>query len=131
MQMVEVVRDGFIERRELGVDQQVMMTRVLAIRTRRCNAHVAQPEIELQLCRNGRSILEIDKVDLGSRAGRSRTAGALRVRCGSSSCRKSASKQHGRQKSHDLAEWRLMERIHCLASLSRFDTPNVGCPIGR
>src|SRR5436305_535883 len=85
MEMIEVVRDGFIERRELSVDQQVMMTRVLAIRTRRCNAHVAQPEIELQLCRHGRSILEIDKVDLGSGAGRSRTAGALRVRCRCSS----------------------------------------------
>lgn len=80
MQMIKVVRDGLIEGRQMGIDQEMMMTRVFAVGTRRRNAHISQPEIELQLCRDRCSVLEIDEVHLGSGTGRSRTTGSLRLR---------------------------------------------------
>jgi hypothetical protein len=52
MQMVEVVWDRPVERRQIGIYQQVMMAGILAIRAGGGDAHVPQTEIKLQLRRN-------------------------------------------------------------------------------
>src|SRR5262249_13646795 len=77
VQMVEIVRDGLVKRRQLGVDQQVVMAGVLAERAGRRDAHVAQAEIDLQLRRNGGSVLEIDEVDLCARRRRGGASASL------------------------------------------------------
>ena len=51
MQVVEVARDRLVERRQVGVDQQVMMAGVLAVRAGGRDAHVAQAEIDRGLGR--------------------------------------------------------------------------------
>src|SRR5215471_157759 len=61
----------------------MVMTRVLAVRSGGCNAHVPQTEIDLQFCRHGRSVFEIDEIDLGTRGRRRGTSGALTLRKGS------------------------------------------------
>ena len=49
MKMIEVVGDRLIERRQLGVDQEVMMARVLAVCAGRSEAHILQPEVHGEL----------------------------------------------------------------------------------
>ena len=39
MQVIEVARDRLVERRHLGVDQEMVVTGIGAIDTRRCDAH--------------------------------------------------------------------------------------------
>ena len=79
MQMIEVVGNGLIERWKLGIDQQMVMTRILAIGACRRDTHVPQAEEELQLRGNGRSVPEIDEIDLGSLTRRRRTSRSLRL----------------------------------------------------
>ncbi len=77
MQMIEIVGNGLIERWKLGVDQQMVMTRILTIRACRRDTHVPQAEEELQLRGNGRSVPEIDEIDLGSLTRWRRTSRSL------------------------------------------------------
>src|SRR6516225_6331955 len=58
----------------------MVMTRVLAVRSGGCNTHVPQTEINLQFCRHGRSVFEIDEIDLGTGSRRRGTSGALTLR---------------------------------------------------
>jgi|ERR1700757_5209404 hypothetical protein len=55
VQMIEVVRNRLAERRQFGVDQQMVMARVLAVRPSGRNAHVApyaaMPKIDNTCCR--------------------------------------------------------------------------------
>ena len=46
MEMIEVVWNGLIERRQGGVDQQVMMPRVRLGHARRCDSHVYKAEVD-------------------------------------------------------------------------------------
>ena len=55
-----------VQRRQLRVDEQMVMTRVLAVGSGGCNTHVPQTEINLQVWRHGRSIFEIDEIDLST-----------------------------------------------------------------
>src|SRR6516162_4644819 len=61
----------------------MVMTRVLAVRSGGCNTHVPQTEINLQFCRHGRSVFEIDEIDLGPGTRRRGASGALTLREGS------------------------------------------------
>ena len=79
MQMVKVARDRLVERRQVGVDQQVVMAGVFAVGTGGRYAHVAQAEIERGLGRDGGAVLEIDEIDFGARPRRRRAAGLLTV----------------------------------------------------
>ena len=45
MKMIEVVRDRLIERRQVGVDQHMMVPGIRAIRSGRRDAHVLQAEM--------------------------------------------------------------------------------------
>jgi hypothetical protein len=49
VQMIEVVRNGLIERWQLGVDQQVVMTGIRAIGAGRCDPHLAQAKADSHL----------------------------------------------------------------------------------
>ena len=55
MQMIEDVRNRLAERRQFGVDQQMLMARVLAVRPSGRNAHAApyaaMPKIDNTCCR--------------------------------------------------------------------------------
>jgi hypothetical protein len=63
MQMIEVVGNGLIERRQLGVDQQVMMTGIRAIGAGWCDPHLSQAKADSHLWWNGLAVLEIDEVN--------------------------------------------------------------------
>src|SRR5947208_3200891 len=78
--MVEVVGYRLIERRQVGIDQQVVMSRIRVIDAGRRYTHVAQSEIEFQLRLNSRTILEIYEIDLRSGGRRSEPTGALGAR---------------------------------------------------
>jgi hypothetical protein len=67
MQMVEVVRYRLVERRRFSINNDVKMSRILAIRSRRRDSHIAQPEIDLQFGRDLGPILKIDEIDLRAR----------------------------------------------------------------
>ena len=63
VQMTEVVGNGLIERWQLGVDQQVVMTGICAIGAGWCDPHLAQTKANGHLWRNGLAVLEIDEVN--------------------------------------------------------------------
>jgi len=63
VQMIEVVGNGLIERWQLGVDQQVVMSRIGAIRAGWCDPHLSQAKTNSHLWRNGLAVLEIDEVN--------------------------------------------------------------------
>jgi len=113
MQMIEVIRYRFIERRKLGIDEEVVVTRVLAIGAGGRNPHIAQSKKELQLCRYGCSVLEINKVHLGARAGRSGTSRSLSLRQGNAATH-AADEQQCREKSHDIVAWNALKDVHSL-----------------
>ena len=80
VQVIEVVGNGLVERRQLGIDQQMVMARILALGPGRRNAHIAQAEGNLETCGNRRSILEIDEVDFRARTRWGGASGACRLR---------------------------------------------------
>ena len=61
--LAAVVRNGLIERGQLGVDQQVMMTGIRAIGAGWCDPHLSQAKTDSHLWRNGLAVLEIDEVN--------------------------------------------------------------------
>ena len=75
VQMVEVVGYRLIERRQVGIDQQVVMSRIRAIDAGRRYAHVSQAEMDGHFGRNGRSILEFVEIHLRSGRRLSRPSG--------------------------------------------------------
>ena len=66
VQVIEVVGDRLIKRRQIGVDQEMMMTRIGAIRPRRRHTHVLEAKINGEFRRNGRAVLKVIKIDLRS-----------------------------------------------------------------
>src|SRR5438067_2318358 len=108
MQMVEVVRNRLIERRKLGIKKKMMVARVLAIRTGRGNTHVAQPEGELELGRDGCPILKIDEIDLSALTRPRGTSGLLRPDCDHAADQE---QQRG-QECADPGECNIFKRLH-------------------
>jgi hypothetical protein len=45
MQVIEIARDRLIKRRQIGIDEKVMMTRIWALGARRRHAHVFEPKM--------------------------------------------------------------------------------------
>lgn len=72
VQMVEVIRDGLVERRQLGIDQEVMMAGIGLLNARRRHAHVDQTKAQGRLLRHHRPVLQADEIH--ARVGRSRFA---------------------------------------------------------
>src|SRR5437588_415313 len=89
MQMVRIIRDWLIEWWKLGIDQQMMMAGIGAVRAGRGDAHVLQTKINRQLGGNRVPILEADEIDIGSRRGRSQGGTLLCLgHCASRDCNK-------------------------------------------
>jgi len=66
-QMVEVIGDRLVERRQLGVDQQMMVPRVRPVGPGRRYSHTAQTEMDRGLRGERGAVLEIDEMDRGAR----------------------------------------------------------------
>ena len=63
MQMVEVVRNGLIQRGQVGVDQKMVVPGVRAIRACRRDPHTAETEVNGGLLGNRCAVRKIDEVD--------------------------------------------------------------------
>ena len=61
MNVVEIAWDRLIERRQLGVDEKVMMTGIRLGCSCRRDLHVLDPETDLDLGGDRRAVLEIDE----------------------------------------------------------------------
>src|SRR5262249_28340125 len=75
VEVVEVIGYRLIERGQLGVNQDVMVTGVRAIDPRRRNAHILQAEMNRDRGRDHRPVLYIVEVYFGSRGRGRRAAG--------------------------------------------------------
>jgi hypothetical protein len=80
MNVVEIARDRLIERRQSGIDEKVMMTGIWLRGAGRSDLHVLDPEMDLDLGGDRRTVLEIDKEYPGIRSRRPpRRNGLLRA----------------------------------------------------
>jgi hypothetical protein len=70
MEMVEVIGDRRVERRQLAINQQMMVARVWPINARRRQPHSAQAKMDDRLGRNRLTVLDIDEIDQRARGGR-------------------------------------------------------------
>ena len=66
MQVAEVAWDGLTGRRQIGIDQQMVMTGVLLEDAGGRHAHPAQPEINGRGRAQCRTILQLDEIDAGA-----------------------------------------------------------------
>ena len=66
VKVVEVVRDRLIEWRQRHIDEDVMMSGVLPVRTRGRDAHATQTEMNHGPGANCGAVLQINKVDQGA-----------------------------------------------------------------
>src|SRR5271166_1790024 len=113
VQMIEVTGDGLIERRQLGIDQEVVMAGIFSIGAGGRDVHVAQSEIERELRRHGCAVLEVDEIDFGSRSRARRPPGSLVLRRRDAAAH-SADQRHCRERFHGLAACDIMKRPHDL-----------------
>src|SRR6516165_7628932 len=67
VEVIEIVWNWLIQRRRLGIDQQMVVPGILSIGARRCHSHTAQPKMNGGLGRKGLTILQVDEIDRGSR----------------------------------------------------------------
>src|SRR5229473_844001 len=80
MNVVEIARDRLIERRQSGIDEKMMMTGIWLRGAGRSDLHVLDPEMDLDLGGDRRTVLEIDKEYPGIRSRRRpRRSGLLRA----------------------------------------------------
>jgi len=93
VEVIEVVGNRLVERRQLGVDQQVVMSRIGAIRAGGRDAHFAQAESDGRLGRNGCAVLEVGEIDLGPRRRWRRPARWLFLGQGHAACRSADDQQ--------------------------------------
>lgn len=70
MQVREVIWNRLIERGQLGIDQQMMVSRVLSIGARRGYSHAAKPEVDDRFGRQCVAILDVYEIDGSARGGR-------------------------------------------------------------
>ena len=77
MQVVEVVWNRFIQRRQIGIDYQMVVSRIRSIGPRRCYPHTTKPKMNSQLGRHRIAILKVDEIDCGPRRRRCGAAASL------------------------------------------------------
>ena len=65
MLVVEVIGDWLIERRELGVDQEVMVTGIGLVQAGRGHAHILKAKVQRNLRRNGSPVLDAYEINTG------------------------------------------------------------------
>ena len=79
MHMIGIVRNGFVERRQLSVDQQMMVTGIGFVRTGRRNAHSTQAEMYRRRRADDCAVLQVNEINLGPFRRRGRAARRLRL----------------------------------------------------
>jgi len=67
MEMIVVSRNGLIERRQVRVDQKMMMTRIQLVGSRRSNPHAVQAEMDCGFGPNSGAVFQINEIHLGVR----------------------------------------------------------------
>ena len=63
MQMRKVAWNGLIQRRQFGIDQQVVMSGIFSIGARRCHPHTAKAEADGRFGRQRVAILNVYEVN--------------------------------------------------------------------
>jgi hypothetical protein len=63
MQVIEVAWNRLIQRRQLRIDYQMMVSRILSFRSRRRHPHTAKPKMNSRLGRQCVAILKIDEIN--------------------------------------------------------------------
>ena len=76
VEVIEIVGNGLIERRQLRVDEQVVMTRIVMLQAGGRNSHAAQAEADGHLGRQLRAVREPDEMHPSSFWRGCRTAGS-------------------------------------------------------
>ena len=66
VQMVLVIGDRLVERRQVRVDQEMMVTRVGPLGSRRRDAHAMQPEMDRGFWPDDGAVLNVDEFNLGA-----------------------------------------------------------------
>ena len=74
VEMVLIVRNRLVERRQIRVDQQMVMTGVGPLRSGRRDAHPMQAEMNRGLRADDRAVLEVDEFNLGAGRGWGRSS---------------------------------------------------------
>src|SRR5580693_9394892 len=69
VEMVLVVGDRLVERRQVRIDQEMMMTRIGPLRARRRDAHAMQAEMDRGFWPDDGAVLDVDEFNLGARRG--------------------------------------------------------------
>lgn len=67
MQVIEVARDRLVQRRQIGIDDQMVVSGILSIGSRRRHPHTAKPETNSRLGRQRVTILRLDEINGGPR----------------------------------------------------------------
>jgi hypothetical protein len=73
MEVIGISGNWFIQRRQIGIDQQMVMSGVDFFRARRRHAHAMETEVDGVSLGNGCAILEIDEIHCGTLRGRRRS----------------------------------------------------------
>jgi len=63
VQMIEIRRDRLVQRRQLGIDQQMVVPGIRTIYTRPRQLHATKPKTNRRLGWNQRAILEIEEIN--------------------------------------------------------------------
>ena len=63
MQMIEVVRDRLVQRRQLGIDQEVMVPGIGIVDAGRRDAHLEEAEVKRHLRANDGAVLQTDEIN--------------------------------------------------------------------
>ena len=69
VQMVLVIGDRLVERRQIRIDQEMMVTRVGSLGARRRDAHPMQPEMDRRFWPDDGAVLDVDEFNLGAGRG--------------------------------------------------------------
>ena len=70
MQVREVAWNRLIERRQLGIDQQMVMSGILSVGTCGCYSHTAKPKMNGRLGRQRVAVLDVNEINRGPWRGR-------------------------------------------------------------
>jgi hypothetical protein len=65
----EVAWDWLIQRRQLGIDQKMVMSGIDTIGAGRCHSHTTKPEMNDRLGRQRVAILDVNEINGGARRG--------------------------------------------------------------
>jgi hypothetical protein len=87
MQVCKVVWNRLIERRQLGIDQQMVMSGILSVGARRCYSHTAKPKMNGGLGWQRIAVLDVNEINGGPWRGRRRSTASRGLAVNNCGCR--------------------------------------------